>query len=334
MKKRLIALLLAVVVLGAMAAPAVAAPAFSDVSPGDWFYNEVNFVTEKGLIDGNNGRFEPNVNITRATYITALYALAGKPATEYKALFSDVPQSAPHSSAVIWASNNGIVQGYPDGTFKPGNEISRAELVTMIYRYQQLVVKFNDISADISGFSDVRNNNVDWALEAMTWAYGRGLINGRTASTFVPNGTATRAEGAAILRRYIELPAGYLQVLNPKPTRNAVVTTGLAPRLDVGADGSGWAGKTLVVLANYNASAAVFAGAVEKLLPQSYIGGADRTEKMRLIYVGDLRVISNQTTNPSTAPNENWETFSYNDFRAGVKDGTIKPDAVISAAGF
>ncbi len=110
---------------------------------------------------------------------------------------------SPVTDAVVWASGNGIVKGYADGTFKPNDKITRQELAAMLYRYSQFkaydVSKMNDLSA----YTD-ENEIGSWAMDSLKWANAQGLVKGRTDTTIVPRGNATRAESAAMLMRFVE----------------------------------------------------------------------------------------------------------------------------------
>jgi hypothetical protein len=105
--------------------------------------------------------------------------------------------------AVLWASENDIIGGYGNGSFGPNDPLTREQFVVILYRHAQKSGKDMSQRADIYDFTDADDIS-DWAREAMTWAIGSGLINGRTATVLAPGGTATRAEAATLLQRYIE----------------------------------------------------------------------------------------------------------------------------------
>ena len=130
--------------------------------------------------------------------------LAGSPAGDGKApAFTDVAPDTWYTNAVAWANGNGIVTGYGNGLFGGTDSITREQLVVMLYRYAKLMKHDTAAAGDLSAFTDAGNAS-DWAVEALRWAYAEGLITGRTATTIVPQGTATRAEVAMILMRFGE----------------------------------------------------------------------------------------------------------------------------------
>lgn len=178
---------------------------FTDVQETDWFYNAVSCAYVNGLFNGtSNTTFSPNDTMTRAMLATVLYRTAGSPAIDGEGVaFTDVPLDTWYTDAVAWANGNGIVTGYGNGLFGGGDSITREQLVVMLYRYAKLMKHDTAAAGDLSAFTDAGNAS-DWAVEALRWAYAEGLITGRTATTIVPQGTATRAEVAMILMRFGE----------------------------------------------------------------------------------------------------------------------------------
>ena len=178
---------------------------FTDVRESDWFHDDVKYGWEKGLMVGvSNNMFAPQSGTTRAMVVTILWRLEGEPAPTAANPFSDVTAEAWYADAVIWATETGIVLGYGDGNFSTNDEITREQLSTMLYRYANW--KGLDISAGKDAappFDDVSEISA-YAIPAMRWVYARGLLKGRTATAIVPIGTATRAELAAILRRFLD----------------------------------------------------------------------------------------------------------------------------------
>ena len=178
--------------------------AYADVAASDWYYDAVTYVTENGLMNGvGDDSFAPTTNITRGMMVTILYRLDGSPAVSASSTFADVAAGAYYSDAVAWASANGIVNGVTDTTFDPTANITREQLAAMLYRYAQF--KGYDVSASeaLTGYTDADSVS-DYAVSAMQWAVGAGLVNGRTATTIAPQGTASRAEAAAMLMRFVE----------------------------------------------------------------------------------------------------------------------------------
>ena len=178
---------------------------FTDVQETDWFYNAVSCAYVNGLFNGtSNTTFSPNDTMTRAMLAAVLYRLAGSPAGDGKApAFTDVAPDTWYTNAVAWANGNGIVTGYGNGLFGGTDSITREQLVVMLYRYAKFMKHDTAAAGDLSAFTDAGNAS-DWAVEALRWAYAEGLITGRTATTIVPQGTATRAEVAMILMRFGE----------------------------------------------------------------------------------------------------------------------------------
>lgn len=175
---------------------------FTDVKPTDWFYGAVEFAAEKGLFNGTTTiTFSPNTAMTKAMLVTILYRLDGSPVVTGNNGFSDVKEDEWYTDAVIWAYANNIAEGY-DGRFGTGDNVTREQVAAILYRYAQY--KGCDITkaADLSAFTDGSGIG-SWAQAGMKWANAEGLITGRTATTLVPGGNATRAELAAILMRFI-----------------------------------------------------------------------------------------------------------------------------------
>ena len=176
---------------------------FSDVDESDWFYSSVIYAYENGLMVGTSDElFSPNALVNRAMVVTVLWRLAGKPAPEGENTFDDLTQSW-YVDAVVWASENGIVTGYDDDSFGPEDGITREQLATILYRYAGFTGTDVSAGSDVGAFSDA-NEVSDYAYDAMSWAYKSGLITGRTESTLAPRGTASRAELAVILQRFLK----------------------------------------------------------------------------------------------------------------------------------
>lgn len=180
---------------------------FSDVSSSDWFYENVKYVYNNNIFKGiTDTTFEPNTEMTRAMLVTVLYRMEGEPDISNEILgypFEDVDADSWYGNAVYWARLNGIVTGHSDEVFAPDDNITREQFAAIIDRYA--VYKGNKVSntADISQFADTEEIS-DWAFESVSWAVGSGLISGKDNGILDPKGSATRAEAAAILQRYIE----------------------------------------------------------------------------------------------------------------------------------
>ncbi len=177
---------------------------FADVNESQWFYEAVKFVYEAGLMNGEGeNTFNPKGNLNRAMLVTILYRLEQSPEIAAAGRFTDVKAGQWYSEAVIWASENGIVNGYEDNTFKPMNNVSREEMAAMLMRYAEF--KQIDVSAtkDISGYQDAAKVS-SWAQQNMSWANSAGLIQGDEHNNLNPKGNATRAEAAMILLRLVK----------------------------------------------------------------------------------------------------------------------------------
>lgn len=177
---------------------------FTDVKAGDWFYNAVKFAYENSLMNGETDiLFMPNNNLNRAMLVTILYRLENTSTISEVNKFSDVAIGQWYANAVVWASANGIVNGYEDGTFLPMQNVSREEMAAMLMRYAKYKGYDVSKSADLTGYVD--GNKVSaWAVPNMQWASGSGLIKGDESNKLNPQGNATRAEAAMILMRFIE----------------------------------------------------------------------------------------------------------------------------------
>ena len=177
---------------------------FSDVKDTDWFFDAVKFVSANGLMNGTAATtFAPDANLTRAMLVTVLYRYEKEPAVSGNGGFTDVPDGQWYTDAIAWAAANGIVNGVGDGKFNPNGSITREQLAAILYRYEQR--KGDDIGAhgDLSTYTDGAKTAL-WAADAVRWAVGNGIITGTSASTVDPQGTATRAQVATMLMRYIK----------------------------------------------------------------------------------------------------------------------------------
>lgn len=177
---------------------------FAD-APGwrDWSHAGIDYCVERGLMKGvAEDTFLPGGNMTRAQLVTILYRAAGSPAVESTGAFTDVPEGQWFSDAVEWAAANGIVNGVGDGRFLPGNEITREQLATILYRCSGKTAAEGTLDA----FPDAAEVGT-YAREAMIWATEAGLINGipRGEENYLcPLQSATRAQTAGLIMRYFE----------------------------------------------------------------------------------------------------------------------------------
>ena len=176
---------------------------FPDVTEGDWFYDAVRYAYETGLMDGvGDSLFAPNSETTRAQLVTILYRLEGAPEVSGTSGFSDVAAGIWYTDAVAWAAQNGIVNGVSDTEFAPGDDITREQLAVILYRYA--ACQGYDVSqrADLSGFGDASSIR-PYAQEALSWAHAQGLVLGFEDGSLRPQGTASRAQIAAVLMRFL-----------------------------------------------------------------------------------------------------------------------------------
>lgn len=175
---------------------------FDDVNENDWFYNAVKYTYCNKIMSGLNGNtFSPNTKVTRGMLVTILYNLEGHPSITGTSKFADVQNKNIYFyNAVVWASNNNVVSGYANGKFGPDDNITREQLATILYNYCRYKGKYKTVHADYSKFTD--NNKIsDFAKWGMNWAVGNKIVNGSNGK-LNPQGTATRAEAAAMISNY------------------------------------------------------------------------------------------------------------------------------------
>ena len=203
MKKqmRLLGFLLAAAVLSAgvmaVAAATVGDTGFSDVDAGSWYADAVEYVRENGLMSGITATtFNPEGTTSRGQIAAILYRAAESPAVSGGTDFSDVEETAYYADAIRWASANGVVTGYADGTFRPDAPVTRQQMAAILWRYAGRPAA--EAATDFADESVIS----DYASTAMDWARSSGLISGRPGNMFDPYGRATRAQTAVILFRY------------------------------------------------------------------------------------------------------------------------------------
>lgn len=175
---------------------------FTDIT-GHWGEDEILKAYHDGLFSGVSAtKFAPDAQMTRGMLVTVLHRLAGEPEPRStQTAFTDVPQSAYYAKAVAWAVESGVVNGISATEFAPESNITRQQLVTMLYRYAKFEGRDVSASADISRFSDAASVQ-DYALNAVRWAVAEGILKGNANNQLMPNGLATRAETAALMVRY------------------------------------------------------------------------------------------------------------------------------------
>ncbi len=179
---------------------------FKDVSPDDWFYESVKYVSDNGYFTGaSEDMFEPDASVTRGMFAAVLGRMSGVPSGSADTGFTDVDRDEYYAPYIAWAAENGIVLGYGDGTFGPEDLVTREQAAAMMWRYAQYIGA--DVSAgenaDISGFADSQQVS-EYAASALRWACGSGIIVGDNGA-LLPQNNATRAETAAIIERFDKL---------------------------------------------------------------------------------------------------------------------------------
>ena len=180
---------------------------FTDVKESDWFFKGVAYVVDKGVMSGvSENQFDPSGKLTRAMLVQMLYNMESRPACDAENAFMDVPVGQWYTDAVIWANDAKIVSGMGDGLFAPNMEITREQMVAMLYNYAKYKGYDVTASADLSAFADTASVST-WAQPAMQWAVAEGYISGMGDSQLAPQGTATRAEIASVIMRFMEATA-------------------------------------------------------------------------------------------------------------------------------
>ena len=178
---------------------------FTDVTSGDWFYDAVAYVYDKGMMEGTTDTtFAPTMNLTRSMIAQVLYNLEERPEAPGAAGFTDVAADAWYADAVNWAAARGIVKGYDTGAFGPEDSVTREQLAAILYRYAQ--AKGYDTTQGgmaVREFSDSASIS-DWAQTAMSWAVNAQVLSGKGNGVLDPQGTATRAEVAQMLMNFGE----------------------------------------------------------------------------------------------------------------------------------
>ncbi len=173
---------------------------FNDAQPTAWYHDGVHACIANGLMTGTgNGHFEPSTPLSRGMLAQILYNREGKPAVGGGSTFPDVPAGAWYENAVKRASATGIVAGYENGSYGPGDAVTREQLVVILWRHAGSPVPIN--STPFSDFNDTR----EYARDAVRWAYGSSIISGKEGNRFDPSGRASRAEVAQMLKNYFML---------------------------------------------------------------------------------------------------------------------------------
>ena len=181
---------------------------YTDMDADGWYHDGIHFCLENGLMRGySDDRFQPNASTTRAMITVMLWRLNGSPVVNCALDFEDVQENAWYTEAIRWAKAQGIANGYGNGKFGPDNVLTREQMASILFRYTQFQGGDlrDEASADLCVFDDAATVS-EYAVPAMQWAYGSGVIQGMNAANgglvLKPNGSATRAQMATMMMRY------------------------------------------------------------------------------------------------------------------------------------
>ena len=184
--------------------PDIVVNPFTDVSEKDWFYNDAMFVYKNGLMLGTSKTlFGPHGTVTRGMMATILWRMEGSLAPKGENSFTDVEAGRWYADAITWTAENGIFAGYSKDKFGPDDPITREQLTAIFYRYADYKGYKLTVTGNLDKFEDA-DKITDYAKTVMQWAVGNGLIKGKSETLLDPQGTATRAEIAAMLHRFVE----------------------------------------------------------------------------------------------------------------------------------
>ncbi len=222
--KKVISTILAVVML-LTAIITVNAASFSDVKSSDWFYTSVNYVADKGIMQGTSStKFAPTTSLSRAMGVTLLYRVAGKPSVSGVNIpFNDVQSGQWYTDAVKWAYKNGIVNGKTTTSFATNDNITRAEFATILNRYSDFMNY--KLPVNRSNFVTDAAEIPMWAFAAVNVMYKAEIINGKDGGIFDPNANITRAEAAAMIERFMKAPKNGGGLDTTPPVENDPVPT-------------------------------------------------------------------------------------------------------------
>lgn len=177
---------------------------FADVPSGSWYYDDVAYVYDTGLMTGLTvTAFGPNLSTTRGMIVTILWRMENEPAAKHGCPFADVRRGSYYEQAIAWASENGIVTGFDASTFAPDRAITREQLAAILFRFAAYRgMDAVTLRENLSSFQDQAAISA-YAVSALNWAVGEGLMQG-TGDKLEPTGNATRAQVAAMLRRFMQ----------------------------------------------------------------------------------------------------------------------------------
>ncbi len=223
--KKFISIILTIVMLLSVVIT-VNAASFSDVKASDWFYTSVNYVADKGIMQGTSStKFAPTTSLPRAMGVTLLYRVAGTPSVSGVSIpFNDVKGGQWYTDAVKWAYQSGVVNGKSSTVFGTNDNITRAEFATILNRYSdsmnyKLPVNRSNFVTDVAEIPS-------WAFAAVTVMYKAEIINGKDGGIFDPNANITRAEAAAMIERFMKAPKNAGTETMPPADNDPIPTTG------------------------------------------------------------------------------------------------------------
>lgn len=179
-------------------------PSYSDVNPGDWYYEGVDYMYKRGIMTGINPTvFGASDVLSRAQFATIVYRISGEGKSAYSSRFPDVGDKEFYTNAVMWAVNAGIIKGYDNGKFGPSDTVTREQMAVMLYRFVQYLGKDTTARGDLNKFPDAKSIS-KFARESMEWANAEGIITGNGNGTLAPQGAASRAACAVIMMRFLK----------------------------------------------------------------------------------------------------------------------------------
>lgn len=202
--KRLFSVALALACMATLILPAMAASSstsvFTDVSSDAWYAEAVAFCWDRGLMEGvSDTLFDPGSRMTRAMLATVLYRLDGEPMVSGTSPFPDVSEDSWYGPAIIWAAENGIIEGYENGCCGPDDWVTREQMVTILWRY----AGEQEPEGNADDFTD-ESSIASWASSAVDWARENGIVTGADGGRFLPKNSAQRCEVAMVLMNYVQ----------------------------------------------------------------------------------------------------------------------------------
>lgn len=223
MKRKLYSLILTIAMVMSLTGTAMAetdpCAAFQDVNRAAWYHTALDYVVKNKLMNGTSAvTFDPSGKVSRAMVVQTFYAIAQKPGFSGTSAFKDVKQGVWYFESVNWAAENKLAAGYGDGYFKPNVHVSREQLAVFFRAFSGYLGKENDQKASLSGYTDSSAIS-SYAKDAISWAVAAGIISGKDKGRMAPKDTASRAELAQMLYRFMALPEKA-----PEPSPSETVT--------------------------------------------------------------------------------------------------------------